>query len=102
MLAGTIGVTSGQVIHAGTDVTSMPAYRRARLGLVWTFQLASEFKRLTVLENLLVAAPGSAVTRSPEPCSVAATGGDGGGDRRAHGRCSRGSGCGTRTPTQAT
>jgi len=59
MLAGTIGVTSGQVIYEGTDVTGMPAFRRARLGLVRTFQLASEFKRLTVMENLLSAAPGN-------------------------------------------
>jgi ABC-type branched-subunit amino acid transport system ATPase component len=57
MLAGTVGVTSGQVIYAGTDVTRMPAYRRAQLGLVRTFQLASEFKRLTVMENLLAAVP---------------------------------------------
>jgi branched-chain amino acid transport system permease protein len=57
MLAGTLPATSGQVIYAGTDVTSMPAYRRARLGLVRTFQLASEFKRLTVMENLLSAVP---------------------------------------------
>ena len=59
MLAGTIAVTSGQVIYEGTDVTGLPAYRRARLGLVRTFQLASEFKRLTVMENLLSAAPGN-------------------------------------------
>jgi branched-chain amino acid transport system permease protein len=59
MLAGTMGVTSGQVIYAGADVTGVPAYRRARLGLVRTFQLASEFKRLTVMENLLSAAPGN-------------------------------------------
>jgi ABC-type branched-subunit amino acid transport system ATPase component len=57
MLAGTLPATSGQVIYAGTDVTRMPAYRRARLGLVRTFQLASEFKRLTVMENLLAAVP---------------------------------------------
>jgi len=57
MLAGTLPVTSGQVIYAGTDVTRMPAYRRAQLGLVRTFQLASEFKRLTVMENLLAAVP---------------------------------------------
>ena len=57
VLAGTIGVTAGQVIYAGTDVTGEPAYRRARLGLVRTFQLASEFKRLTVMENLLSAVP---------------------------------------------
>jgi branched-chain amino acid transport system permease protein len=59
MLAGTIGVTSGQVIYQGADVTGVPAYRRARMGLVRTFQLASEFKRLTVMENLLSAAPGN-------------------------------------------
>jgi branched-chain amino acid transport system ATP-binding protein len=35
----------------------VPAFRRARLGLVRTFQLASEFKRLTVMENLLSAVP---------------------------------------------
>jgi len=58
VLAGTIPVTSGQVIYQGRDVTGLPAYRRARLGLVRTFQLASEFKRLTVMENLLSAVPG--------------------------------------------
>jgi len=30
MLAGTMPVTSGQVIYAGADVTGVPAYRRAR------------------------------------------------------------------------
>jgi len=59
MLAGTIPVTSGQVIYQGSDITGVPAYRRARLGLVRTFQLASEFKRLTVMENLLSAVPGN-------------------------------------------
>jgi branched-chain amino acid transport system ATP-binding protein/branched-chain amino acid transport system permease protein len=57
MLAGTMPVTSGQVIYAGADVTGVPAFRRARHGLVRTFQLASEFKRLTVMENLLSAVP---------------------------------------------
>ncbi len=58
MLAGTLPATSGQILFKGEDVTGLPAYRRARLGLVRTFQLASEFKRLTVLENLLAAIPG--------------------------------------------
>jgi branched-chain amino acid transport system ATP-binding protein/branched-chain amino acid transport system permease protein len=57
MLAGTLPVTSGHVWYLGADVTAVPAYRRARLGLVRTYQLASEFKRLTVLENLLSAVP---------------------------------------------
>jgi branched-chain amino acid transport system permease protein len=59
MLAGTLPVSSGQIRYLGQDVTRLPAYRRARLGLVRTFQLASEFKRLTVLENLLSAVPGN-------------------------------------------
>jgi len=57
MLAGTLPVSSGHIRYQGQDVTGLAAYRRARLGLVRTFQLASEFKRLTVLENLLSAVP---------------------------------------------
>ncbi len=57
MLAGTLPVSSGHILYEGDDLTSMPAYRRARAGLVRTFQLASEFKRLTVIENLLAAIP---------------------------------------------
>jgi branched-chain amino acid transport system permease protein len=57
MLAGTLAPTSGQIFFHGQDISDLAAYRRARLGLVRTFQLASEFKRLTVLENLLAAIP---------------------------------------------
>ena len=57
MLAGTLSVSGGKIYYQGRDVTHLPAYRRARLGLVRTFQLASEFKRLTVMENLLTAVP---------------------------------------------
>jgi branched-chain amino acid transport system permease protein len=59
MLAGTLPVTSGHILYLGEDVTALPAYRRARLGLIRTFQLASEFKRLTVMENLLTSVPGN-------------------------------------------
>jgi branched-chain amino acid transport system permease protein len=59
MLAGTLPVSGGKVLYRGKDVTGMAAFRRARLGLVRTFQLASEFKRLTVMENLLSAVPGN-------------------------------------------
>ena len=57
VLAGTLPATSGSIIFDGEDITRLPAYARARRGLVRTFQLPSEFARLTVLENLLVAAP---------------------------------------------
>ena len=55
-LGGQFTVTSGQVLLAGRDVTSLPPYRRARLGLVRTFQHTSTFDGLTVFENLLVSA----------------------------------------------
>ena len=57
MLAGTLAPSEGKIFYRGEDVTALPAYRRARRGLVRTFQLASEFKRLTVIENLLMAIP---------------------------------------------
>ena len=57
MLAGTLEPTAGQIFFNGQEITPLPSYRRARLGVVRTFQLASEFKRLTVLENLLAAIP---------------------------------------------
>jgi branched-chain amino acid transport system ATP-binding protein len=57
VLAGTLPASSGTIRFDGADITHMPAYQRARRGLVRTFQLPSEFSRLTVLENLLVAAP---------------------------------------------
>jgi ABC-type branched-subunit amino acid transport system ATPase component len=57
VLAGTLPASSGRIVFEGVDITRTPAFRRARMGLVRTFQLPSEFARLTVLENLLVAAP---------------------------------------------
>jgi len=57
VLAGTLPATSGTIVFEGEDITHIPAYQRARRRLVRTFQLPSEFAQLTVLENLLVAAP---------------------------------------------
>lgn len=57
VLAGTLPASEGTISYDGYDITRMPAYERARSGLVRTFQLPSEFARLTVLENLLVAGP---------------------------------------------
>ena len=57
LLAGTQPASAGTITYLGQDITRLPAFRRARMGLVRTFQLASEFKRLTVMENLLSAVP---------------------------------------------
>ncbi|MFI5286693.1 MAG: ABC transporter ATP-binding protein [Candidatus Dormibacteria bacterium] len=57
VLAGTLPASSGAITFDGENVSALPAFRRARRGLVRTFQLPSEFAQLTVLENLLAAAP---------------------------------------------
>ena len=57
VLAGTLPASSGSIVFDGEDITRLPTFRRARLGLVRTFQLPSEFAQLTVMENLLAAAP---------------------------------------------
>ena len=57
LIAGAIRPTAGRVSFFGEEVTGRPAYALARLRLIRTFQLSSEFARLTVMENLLVAAP---------------------------------------------
>jgi neutral amino acid transport system ATP-binding protein len=41
----------------GIDLTGQSAYRIARAGIVRTFQLTKALSRLTVLENMLLAAP---------------------------------------------
>jgi ABC-type branched-subunit amino acid transport system ATPase component len=57
ILAGAQKPVGGSVKYDGVEVTRWPAYRRARHGIIRTFQLSNEFARLTVLENLLVAVP---------------------------------------------
>lgn len=67
VVAGTVAPTSGSVRLAGEDISGLPSYQVARRGLRRTFQLSSEFGRLTVIENLLVGAvPG----RGESVCSA--------------------------------
>lgn len=55
MLSGALAASSGRVVLFGCDVTRLPAYVRARMGLARTFQITNLFARLTVLENTLLA-----------------------------------------------
>lgn len=46
---------AGRILLDGTDLTTLKAHVRARLGLVRTFQISRELGELTVLENLMLA-----------------------------------------------
>ena len=66
-IGGQAPTAAGRISLGGAEVTKLAAHRRARLGIVRTFQTASVFDRLTVFENLLVAGcgyPGAALTRA--------------------------------------
>lgn len=62
LLAGTERVSGGSITAAGRDITRLPAYRRARLGIGIKRQMLSLFMDLSVRENLWLA--GYAATRS--------------------------------------
>ena len=53
MITGLIRPTSGHVYFRGRDVTKLPMYRRARMGLGYLAQEPSIFRSLTVEENVL-------------------------------------------------
>ena len=71
LLAGSEPITSGSVRFDGYDVTDLPAYRRARLGLARTFQLTRALARLTVRENLALAPGGQPGERAWAPLLAA-------------------------------
>lgn len=56
LLTGLRKPTEGRVELDGRDVTRVPVFRRARLGLARSFQITSLFPTLTVLENVRLAA----------------------------------------------
>ena len=53
MVVGMIKPDNGKVMFQGKDVSRMPMYRRARLGLGYLSQESSVFRNMTVLDNLL-------------------------------------------------
>ena len=53
MVTGLIPVDEGQILIDGNDVTHMPMYQRARLGIGYLPQEASIFRGLTVEKNIL-------------------------------------------------
>ena len=52
-IAGLVSPEGGQVMIDGRDVTYLPMYRRAKLGIGYLPQEASIFRKLTVNENIM-------------------------------------------------
>jgi lipopolysaccharide export system ATP-binding protein len=65
IITGLIAADTGQVVLDGRDVTRLPMYRRARLGIGYLPQEASIFRGLTVEQNIRV------VLEVTEPSRVA-------------------------------
>jgi lipopolysaccharide export system ATP-binding protein len=53
MILGMVVPDSGAVAFDARDVTTMPMYRRARLGIGYLSQERSDFRRLSVWDNLM-------------------------------------------------
>ena len=62
-VAGLYRPSDGSITFDGRDITRLPSYRVARLGLARTFQVVRPLKEMTVLENILV----GAYLRHPRP-----------------------------------
>jgi len=60
VIAGALRPSHGRISLDGEDVTGLPPYALHGRGLLRTFQIAHEFHRMTVFENLLAAAPDQA------------------------------------------
>ena len=53
MLCGLIKPDSGKILLNGKDITELPMYKRARLGIGYLPQEASVFRGLNVEENII-------------------------------------------------
>jgi branched-chain amino acid transport system ATP-binding protein len=63
LLSGQFSPTSGSVYLFGRDITHLPAYSRAHLGISRSFQATTLFLNLTVLDNALLALHGTRRSR---------------------------------------
>jgi branched-chain amino acid transport system ATP-binding protein len=54
-LCGELMPDAGRIFFDGRQITRMPVYRRAQLGLARSYQITSVFEHLTVRENLSLA-----------------------------------------------
>ncbi len=55
MLTGVLPPSGGKILFEGRDITRLPTYARARLGISRSFQILSIFPNLSVFENVRIA-----------------------------------------------
>ncbi len=58
LICGDLSPTEGRVVHFQKDVTRLPTHKRTALGISRTFQINNLFPKLTVFQNVLLAAQG--------------------------------------------
>ncbi len=56
MICGRLVPTSGRILFKDRDITRTRPYERVAFGIVYTFQVSSVFRHLTVFENVALAA----------------------------------------------
>jgi branched-chain amino acid transport system ATP-binding protein len=55
LLSGLLPPSEGRIFFKDTEITALPSYRRARLGIARSFQITNIFGHLTVYENVRLA-----------------------------------------------
>jgi branched-chain amino acid transport system ATP-binding protein len=55
LISGRLAPTAGRVLFDGRDVTGLPSWNRVALGIVYTFQVTSIFRGLSVRDNVALA-----------------------------------------------
>ncbi len=63
LICGDLSPTEGRIVHFGQDVTRVRTHKRIALGMARTFQINNLFPKLTVLQNVLLAAQGLHATK---------------------------------------
>ena len=63
MIVGLVRPRSGSVLYDGNDITGLPVYKRARMGIGYLAQEASIFRKLSVEENVLAVAQALSLSR---------------------------------------
>jgi branched-chain amino acid transport system ATP-binding protein len=53
-ISGALVCDRGSIVFDGSNITSLPAHRRTRRGIVRSFQIPRPFRSMTILQNLMI------------------------------------------------